>query len=66
MIVAGDDYEIAAAVPEVRGAKFEAEAARAGVGIAAVGVIRPGEGKVTVLDRDRRPITLACKGFSHF
>ena len=66
MIVAGDDYEIAAAVPEVRGAKFEAEAARAGVGIAAIGTIRAGEGDVTVLDRDGRPVTLTRKGFSHF
>ncbi len=66
MIVAGDDYEIAAAIPEVRGAKFEAEAARAGIGVAAIGVIRPGEGEVTVLDRDGRPITFPRKGFSHF
>ncbi len=66
LIVAGDDYEIAAAVPEVRGAKFEAEAARAGVGVAAIGVIRSGAGEVTVLDRDGRPIALSSKGFSHF
>lgn len=65
-IVAGDDYEIAAAVPEVRGAKFEAEAARAGVAVTAIGVVRPGQGEVTVLDRDGHRITLASKGFSHF
>jgi thiamine-monophosphate kinase len=66
MIVAGDDYEIAAAVPAVRGAKFEAEAAHAGIGVTAIGTIRAGEGEVTVLDCDGRPIRLTCKGFSHF
>jgi len=66
MIVAGDDYEIAAAVPSVRSAKFEAEAAQCGVAVAAIGTIQAGEGDVTVLDREGRPITLTCKGFSHF
>ena len=66
MIVAGDDYELAAAVPASRSAKFEAEAAKAGVDASAIGVIKSGEGEVTVLDRDGRSITLARKGFSHF
>jgi thiamine-monophosphate kinase len=66
MIVAGDDYEIAAAVPASRSAKFEAEAKKAGVEVSAIGVIRAGEGAVTVLAADGQPITLARKGFSHF
>jgi thiamine-monophosphate kinase len=66
MIVAGDDYEIAAAVPAPRSAKFEAEAAKAGVEVSAIGVIRSGEGEVTVLAGDGQPITLTHKGFSHF
>jgi len=42
------------------------EAAKAGVDASAIGVIKSGEGEVTVLDRDGRSITLARKGFSHF
>jgi thiamine-monophosphate kinase len=66
IIVAGDDYEIAAALPATRSAKFETEAGRAGVAVAAIGTIRPGEGEVTVLDRDGHRLTLTRKGFSHF
>jgi thiamine-monophosphate kinase len=66
LVVAGDDYEIAAAIPEARGAMFEDEARRAGVAVAPIGAIEPGQGEVTVLDRDGRPITLTHKGFSHF
>jgi thiamine-monophosphate kinase len=66
MIVAGDDYEIAAAVPASRCSKIEAEAPKAGVEVSAIGVLSTGQGKVTVLASDRQPITLATKGFSHF
>jgi thiamine-monophosphate kinase len=66
MVVAGDDYEIAAAVPASRSAKFEAEAKKAGVEVSAIGVITHGEGEVTVLASDGLPIPLASKGFSHF
>ena len=66
MIVAGDDYEIAAAVPASRGAKFEAEAKMAGVEVSAIGVIRHGEGEVIVLASNGLPISLTSKGFSHF
>ena len=66
MIVAGDDYEIAAAVPASRSAKFEAEAAKAGVDVSAIGVIRVRGGGS---DRfgPRRSIHCACsQGFLAF
>jgi thiamine monophosphate kinase len=66
MIGGGDDYEIAAAVPGTRSAKFETEAAHTGVRVTAIGVMQSGEGEVTVQGHDGRPITLTRKGFSHF
>ena len=66
LITAGDDYEVVVAVPGASGAKFEAEAAKAGVEVTAIGAIVAGEGTVTVRDPEGRPIELTGKGFSHF
>ncbi len=72
----GDDYEILAAVAPDSTARFEAQAARAGVPVTAIGRIvertkarEDGEAGGPVLrfhDRDGRPLALAAGGFRHF
>jgi thiamine-monophosphate kinase len=72
----GDDYEILAAVSPDSARRFEADAARAGVPVTAIGRVvertsecRAGEASGPVLrflDRDGRPLALAPGGFRHF
>lgn len=72
----GDDYEILAAVAPDSTTRFEAEAARAGVPVAAIGRIvekasatdpdTAGGAVPRFLDRDGRSLPLAPGGFRHF
>jgi thiamine-monophosphate kinase len=66
LITAGDDYEIVAAVPEVRAAVFEAEALEQEVRVTAIGQIVVGNLEVAMLDGEGRPLELAHKGYAHF
>ena len=55
-----------AAVPPERAAGFEAEAARAGVPVAAVGVAEAGAAPPRFLDAAGRERVFARASFSHF
>ncbi|MCC6947550.1 MAG: thiamine-phosphate kinase [Bradyrhizobiaceae bacterium] len=65
MLGGGDDYEIAAAVPENHFKALQAAGAEAGVDVTAIGRIEAGEG-VTVLGLDGQPLSLKQASFSHF
>jgi thiamine-monophosphate kinase len=65
MLGGGDDYEVAATVPENRLKSLQAAGAEAGIEVTAIGRIEPGEG-VTVLGLDGQPLALKQTSFSHF
>jgi thiamine-monophosphate kinase len=64
-LTGGDDYEIAAAIPENRLSAFEKAAAAAGVAVTTIGRIEAGEG-VNVVGLDGRPLLLKQASYSHF
>ena len=66
LITAGDDYEILAAVPDVSGTSFEAEAGRKATSVTMIGRIEGRAGEMRVVGRDGRAIKLERKGFAHF
>lgn len=61
----GDDYELAFAVPPERAAEVAALAGRLALPLTCIGRFQAGEG-VTALDRDRRPLPLGTRGWTHF
>jgi thiamine-monophosphate kinase len=61
----GDDYEIAATVPENRLGALQAAASTAGIGLTTIGRIEQGEG-IVIKGLDGKPITLRRGSFSHF
>lgn len=65
VITGGDDYEIAATIPENRLKAFQAAANEAGVPVTTIGRIEAGEG-TTVLGADGQPMALKQASFSHF
>ncbi|MGD9867867.1 MAG: thiamine-phosphate kinase [Hyphomicrobiales bacterium] len=66
LVTGGDDYEVLAAIPARRAAKFEAAAAVAGVDVACIGdILRAAEG-VSILGADGSPVTLASGSYTHF
>jgi thiamine-monophosphate kinase len=65
MITGGDDYEIAAAIPENRLKAFQAAASEAGMPVTTIGRIEAGDG-ITVIGTDGQPIALKQAAFSHF
>jgi thiamine-monophosphate kinase len=66
LIAGGDDYEILAAIPDVSGASFEAEARDKGTSVTMIGRIEGRPGGMKVLGPDGETLKLAAKGFSHF
>jgi thiamine-monophosphate kinase len=66
LITAGDDYEIVAAMEASHTHAFAKEAEVHNVTITAIGEVEPGDGQVTVLDGEGRPLRLDHTGFSHF
>jgi thiamine-monophosphate kinase len=66
MISGGDDYEILCTVPEARCASFAAEAARAGVTVAEIGVVVAGTTGPRFLDGQGQQVALKRLSFSHF
>jgi thiamine-monophosphate kinase len=64
LATAGDDYELACAVPEERAEVFAAACAEAGTSATAVGRFGAGEG-VSVF-HDGRPVRVERAGFTHF
>lgn len=65
-LTGGDDYEILCAVPFARAAAFEADAARAGVPVTAIGTVEAGQGPPAWIDSAGRPHAFPAAGFSHF
>jgi len=65
MLGGGDDYEIAATVPENRLKALQAAGTESGIDVTAIGRIEAGEG-VTVLGLDGQPLALKQASFSHF
>jgi thiamine-monophosphate kinase len=61
----GDDYEIAATVPENRLGALQAAASAAGIDLTTIGRIEQGEG-IVIKGLDGKPITLRRGSFSHF
>jgi thiamine-monophosphate kinase len=66
LITAGDDYEIVAAMEASHAQAFAKEAEAHHVTITAIGQVRPGDGQVTVVDEEGRPLPLDHTGFTHF
>lgn len=64
-LIGGDDYEILAAVPAYRSARFEADAEAAGLAVTAIGRCEEGHG-LTILDQTRAERTLPTLGWDHF
>ncbi len=62
----GDDYEILAATPAASAAAFEAEAEKAGVRVAKIGVARAGSGAPVFTSAGGSTLALSVKGFEHF
>jgi thiamine-monophosphate kinase len=65
VLTGGDDYEIAAAIPENRLGAFEKAAAAAGVAVTTIGRIKAGEG-VNVVGLDGQALQLKQASYSHF
>lgn len=61
----GDDYEILAAVAEAAATAFEADAAAAGVAVAAIGRIEAGT-RLRFVDPHGGEASIAARGFRHF
>jgi thiamine-monophosphate kinase len=61
----GDDYEIAATMPENRVTAFRKAALGAGIEVTTIGRIEAGEG-VKVIGLDGQPLDLKQASFSHF
>jgi thiamine-monophosphate kinase len=61
----GDDYEIAATVPENRLGALQAAASAAGIGLTTIGRIEQGEG-IVITGLDGKPLTLRRGSYSHF
>ena len=66
LITAGDDYEIVAAMEQTHAGGFEKEAQAHGVTVTAIGEVQAGNGEVTVVDGEGRPLKLVQMGFTHF
>jgi thiamine-monophosphate kinase len=66
MISGGDDYEILCTVPHNRCAAFAAEARRAGVAVAEIGVVTAAAERPRFLDGRGRAVALGRLSFSHF
>jgi thiamine-monophosphate kinase len=64
-LTGGDDYEIAATVPQNRLPGLLEAAKRAGVAVTTIGRIETGS-SVTVLGADGQPMTMKRASFSHF
>jgi thiamine-monophosphate kinase len=66
LITAGDDYEIVAAMEASHASAFAKEAGEHHVAITAIGEAVPGDGEVTLIDRNGGVLRLDRGGFSHF
>jgi thiamine-monophosphate kinase len=65
VLTGGDDYEIAATIPENRLGAFKDAARAVGIEVTTIGRIEAGEG-VVVAGPDGQPIDLKQASFSHF
>jgi thiamine-monophosphate kinase len=65
ILTGGDDYEIVCTVPAAKADSFRAVAKGAGVAVAEIGEIKPGEG-VRFLDAAGKPLVFKRVSFSHF
>jgi thiamine-monophosphate kinase len=65
ILAGGDDYEIAASVPEGRLSVLQKAAAAAGIGLTTIGRMAVGDG-VAICGLDGKPLSLAERSFSHF
>ena len=66
LLAGGDDYELVFTAPAARRAEVAAAGQAAGVAVTRIGSIVGGESKVTLIDAQRRPITVGRRGFDHF
>lgn len=62
----GDDYEVLASVPEDKADAFARAAARVDCPVTAIGSVRAGEGRVTVMENGAVVDLTASFGFRHF
>lgn len=65
-VTGGDDYEVLTTVPAAASAAFEAEAARLGEKVTAVGEVVAGSAPPLFRDADGRPVRFERGSFSHF
>jgi thiamine-monophosphate kinase len=66
LLTGGDDYEIVCTVPPPQSRSFEQAATQAGVPVAAIGVVEPGDDAPCFLDADGTRKDFARGSFSHF
>lgn len=66
VLTGGDDYEILCTVAPERLADFRAEAAAAGIAVAAIGTVTSGDGPPRFKMRDGAERVFAAGAFSHF
>lgn len=65
VLTGGDDYEIVCTIPPEKADSFRAAAAKAGVALTEIGVIKAGQG-ARFLGADGTPLTFSRPSFSHF
>jgi len=65
-LTGGDDYEIVCTVEPAKCSALRAAAAKVGVPLTDIGVIRRGAGAPRFLDRDHHPVLFKRLSFSHF
>lgn len=61
----GDDYELAFTAAQAQRAEIEALGAELGLALTRVGIIRPGDAVLSLVDADGNPLP-AARGFDHF
>jgi thiamine-monophosphate kinase len=66
ILTGGEDYEILCAVPPERVAAFKTESAKAGVAVAHIGQIVPGDASPRFFNPQGQPLTFLRASYSHF
>jgi len=66
VLTGGDDYEIVCAIPGKQLVGFRADAAKARLPVAEIGVITKGRNPPRFLDRTGKPMLFKTTSFSHF
>jgi thiamine-monophosphate kinase len=66
LLAGGDDYELLFTAPSFKRSEIEALGKDLGLPLTRIGVVVPGEPRVTLRDAKGNPVPVARKGFDHF